>query len=284
VLTGGGSVTGLACPYCWVEIFSDEEDEGAVYEGWAMVAADGTFVFPGTPSGPYITATVTDGENNTSEFSAPIVPVVVRMGSGSAPPGNSVTVTLDVLNIPEPGLGAFTIDVCYDPGIVTPTDYVPGPALDEVVCNLTHTDDCVRCTGARAAAGAVGDLALVDLTFEVDAGASLGSQSPLTVTVVTLADVDGHDIGAATQDGMITAGLCGDVDCDGDVDAVDALFILQYVVGLRAPSDQCPPPAGHLYLPAGNVDCDGDVDAVDALFVLQYVVGLRPDLCVCAGP
>ena len=77
------------------------------------------------------------------------------------------------------------------------------------------------------------------------------------------------------------SGRCGDVDCDGDVDAVDALFIAQYVVALKLPSDQCPPPEGHLYLPAGDVDCDDDVDAVDALFVLQHVVGLRPELCVC---
>jgi len=62
---------------------------------------------------------------------------------------------------------------------------------------------------------------------------------------------------------------------------VDALFILQYVVGLRLPSDHCPPSEGHLYLPAGDVNCDDIVDAVDALFVLQHVVGLRPDLCVC---
>lgn len=75
--------------------------------------------------------------------------------------------------------------------------------------------------------------------------------------------------------------VCADVDCDDDVDAVDALFVLQYVVGLRSPSDQCPPPEGHLCLPAADVDCDDDVDAVDALFVLQHVVGLRPELCVC---
>jgi len=71
----------------------------------------------------------------------------------------------------------------------------------------------------------------------------------------------------------------GDVDCDDDVDAVNALFILQYVVGMRNGSDQCPPPPGSIYLPGADADCDGDVDAVDALFVLQHVVGLRPVLC-----
>jgi uncharacterized repeat protein (TIGR01451 family) len=74
---------------------------------------------------------------------------------------------------------------------------------------------------------------------------------------------------------------CGDVQCDGDVDAVDALFILQYVVGLRDGSNECPPPPETMYLPACDVDCDYDCDAVDALFVLQYVVGIRPELCVC---
>jgi parallel beta-helix repeat protein len=281
VLTGGGSVTGLACPYCWVQIFSDQEDEGAIYEGSTMVAADGTFVFPGTPSGPYITATVTDGEGNTSEFSDPMVPVIVRMESGYAAPGGSVTLTLETLNIPDPGLGAFTIEVSYDPSIIAPTAFAPGPGFDSVVCNLAYASDTVRCTGVHADAGAVGDLALADLTFQVDAGAVLGSQSPLAVAVVTLANVDDQAIGADTKDGAITVGLHGNVNCDGDVDAVDALFILQYVVGMKQAGDQCPPPPGALYLPAADVNCDNDVDAVDALFVLQYVVGLRPELGVC---
>jgi len=70
----------------------------------------------------------------------------------------------------------------------------------------------------------------------------------------------------------------GDADGDGDVDAVDAMFILQYVVGLREGSEQCPPLPGEICLPLSDADCDDDVDAVDALFVLQYVVGLRNEL------
>ena len=73
--------------------------------------------------------------------------------------------------------------------------------------------------------------------------------------------------------------VCADVNCDGQVDAVDVLFILQYVVGLRSSSDECPPPEDHLYLAAADVDHNDYVDVVDALFVLQYVVGSRPDLC-----
>jgi len=70
----------------------------------------------------------------------------------------------------------------------------------------------------------------------------------------------------------------GDVDCDGDSDAVDALKVLRHVASLPvSPGPGCPAVesqvAGH---PFGDVDCDDDVDAVDALKVLRYVAGLDP--------
>jgi len=64
---------------------------------------------------------------------------------------------------------------------------------------------------------------------------------------------------------------------------VDALFVLQHVVGMRSCSDQCPPPAGTLYCAAANVNGDAVIDAVDALFVLQCVVGLRSCEFQCGG-
>lgn len=90
---------------------------------------------------------------------------------------------------------------------------------------------------------------------------------------------------AGPQDLNLQCGqaLMGDADGNGKVDAVDAMFILQYVVGLRGGSEQCPPPLEEICLPLSDADCDGDVDAVDALFVLQYVVGLRPELCPSAA-
>jgi len=64
-------VSGVACPVCTVEIFSDEEDEGRVYEGTTIADAAGHFTLDkASPlTGPYLTATATDAEGNTSEFS-----------------------------------------------------------------------------------------------------------------------------------------------------------------------------------------------------------------------
>jgi hypothetical protein len=67
-----GTVAGGACPNCTVQIFSDDEDEGKVYEGQTAVNGIGTFVFTKSVplSGPHLTATATDLGGNTSGFSA----------------------------------------------------------------------------------------------------------------------------------------------------------------------------------------------------------------------
>ncbi|HEX9837733.1 MAG TPA: Ig-like domain-containing protein, partial [Anaerolineales bacterium] len=68
-----GTVSGTACANCTVEIFSDSGDEGAIYEGRVVADGNGAFIFEkGAPlAGPFLTATATDPDGNTSEFSQP---------------------------------------------------------------------------------------------------------------------------------------------------------------------------------------------------------------------
>jgi hypothetical protein len=76
VITGvdpvADTVTGTACPYCTVEVFSDCEDEGRLFEGTTEASDSGDFVFSkgSALTGPSITATCTDLDGNTSEFSS----------------------------------------------------------------------------------------------------------------------------------------------------------------------------------------------------------------------
>ena len=69
-----GSVFGTACPDCTIDIYSGDEDEGRLYEGSTTADGDGNWSFSGTPGGPNITATATDSDGNTSEFSEPLEP------------------------------------------------------------------------------------------------------------------------------------------------------------------------------------------------------------------
>lgn len=83
------TVSGTACPAappgadggCTVEVYSDQEDEGRWYEGTAVADAEGRFELSKTGgwSGRFLTATATDAEGNTSEFSAPVLVVRGRV-------------------------------------------------------------------------------------------------------------------------------------------------------------------------------------------------------------
>lgn len=85
----------------------------------------------------------------------------------------------------------------------------------------------------------------------------------------------------------------GDLDCDGDNDAVDALVQLQSIAGLDYNQQpDCPAIGSDLLQPAsepnifGDVDCDGDNDAVDALKQLQFVAAIpftQNDPCPAIG-
>ena len=86
----------------------------------------------------------------------------VSVSDGSAEDGASGDVTVDVTNVGDPGLGAWTIDISYDNDLLTATDC---SAEQGGVCNENFSDDSVRVTGASAG-GLDGDTSLGSITFE----------------------------------------------------------------------------------------------------------------------
>lgn len=85
----------------------------------------------------------------------------------------------------------------------------------------------------------------------------------------------------------------GDLDCDHDTDAVDALKALQYVAALPySQGPGCPVVGDGMIVDTqsevvfGDMDCDADIDAVDSLWILKYVAALPvnlPDGCAAIG-
>lgn len=80
-------------------------------------------------------------------------------------------------------------------------------------------------------------------------------------------------------------GTLGDVNCDGEANSIDALFILQYDVSMRTESASCPlqNPENEINLSNADVNNDGGVNAVDALLILQCDVGIANLFCENAG-
>jgi parallel beta-helix repeat protein len=68
-----GTIEGVTCARCTVEVFSTDADQGDVYEGQTTSDGVGYFTLDAGDAfgGPHLTATVTDAAGNTSGFSRP---------------------------------------------------------------------------------------------------------------------------------------------------------------------------------------------------------------------
>jgi hypothetical protein len=73
--------------------------------------------------------------------------------------------------------------------------------------------------------------------------------------------------------------VVGDTSCDTTRNVVDALYIMQYEVGLRTADNDCPLEPDTLFLPGCDVNGDMACNVVDALFIMQCEVGIPNSLC-----
>jgi hypothetical protein len=105
----------------------------------------------------------------------------VSIGSASVAPGGEGSVDLEATGIGDPGLGAWTLDITYDPDVVSVASCSPQQGG---VCNPAFADDMIRVTGASAS-GLEGDTTLATITFEC--GDEEGS-SDLDISINVLAD------------------------------------------------------------------------------------------------
>lgn len=126
-----------------------------------------------------------------------------------------------------------------------------------------------------------------DLIATVPGDGTAGTKYPLYVRSRSMHTYQGDVFPGGMMTFVTIQSSTPDVDCDSDWDAVDAMFILQYVVHMREPAYACPlpnpNPLPYLYLPGCDAQGDGDCDAVDAMFILQCVVHIPNDLCPGEG-
>jgi hypothetical protein len=205
----------------------------------------------------------------------------VRVGSGQVDPGGSITIPVEALEMPGAGLGAFTIEVHYDPAVVRVENCKHDPG--GLYSGLCHDDgQRIRLTGVSTV-GVPGDSLLAEVILH--AVGSDGDSTFLDVELLTIADPDGEPIDAGDEDGVITIGVPdGDVTCDNTTNASDAMFILQREVGLRPnDSNNCPLPGDALYRPGCDVSRDGLCNVIDALFILQCEIGIPNSFCPSAN-
>ncbi len=205
----------------------------------------------------------------------------VKIGSMSTTVGLQSEVELDALGIGAPGLGAWTIDVVYDPEVAA---VVSCTAEQGGICNSAYGEDTIRVAGISAY-GLEGDATLARITFSCEAvgeselapvlsvfsDATPGGPLPMAATVANGSvacseqKVDPSPTPKPTETPGAPPKLLGDANCDGYVNSVDAALILQFDAHLI---DSLP------CQDSADANGDGFINSIDAAIILQRDAGL----------
>lgn len=70
-IIGANPIGGTGCVRCTIEIFSDNGNQGAIFEGSTTASDTGVWSFTGAVHGPRVTVTATNASGYTSQFSQP---------------------------------------------------------------------------------------------------------------------------------------------------------------------------------------------------------------------
>lgn len=192
-----------------------------------------------------------------------VTPPQASVTSAEAPSGSEVTVSVEG-DSGDAAIGAFTIDLVYDPGVAVAGECATSLGL----CETGIDGNTARVAGISLG-GLRGHVEFVDVTFDVVGDP--GESTVLDVRIVELADLEYQDLVPQAEDidGEIgvssgPGAVKGDADCDGEISSTDALAVLRDVAGSAdAPCGQ-----------AADVDCDAELTSADSLGVLRYVASL----------
>lgn len=191
-----------------------------------------------------------------------------------AGPEGVAKVELRALNLVEPGLGAWTVDIHYNPEHVN----VAGCEAEHGgVCNPQYGENVIRVVGTNVA-GLTGDAVLasigftckklgdsnIELKIDVFADATPGNPTEMDVLLAN-GKAACKEEAQPTPTPKPDEKLLGDVDCDQEIDTIDAVLLLQYSAGLID---------GLECLTNADLNDDGSINALDASIILQIVAGL----------
>jgi len=203
---------------------------------------------------------------------------IISVAKVAVAPQQNIKVPVTVRNIPGgERLASITMQLTYDRSVITVNACEPVAAGFQLLCNATEAG-IIRLSGASAT-GINSPITLVELT--ITGLGTIGQVTPLTLSISTFENTSGVAIPVTQENGEVSiqSYLRGDVNCNQAVSSTDALFILQYMVGLKNAGEQCPLQEGQLFVPGCDMNQNGTCNSTDALVILKCAAQISDPHC-----
>lgn len=186
--------------------------------------------------------------------------VCVELVNCALESGSTVTVPVRITN--ATGLGGCGINVTYDASVVHVTDVISGN-MELLTHSINNESGWVRMNAINVTGQSGG---AVPANLELTAIGDAGSVSPLCVADATLLDTGYEIVPYVTGGGTCTIFLNGDVDDNAVVDMHDAIYLMQYLLGVAGFEE--------IVTEAADVNGDGEVTSHDAMYLAKHLIGI----------
>jgi CSLREA domain-containing protein len=236
-IDGLAPLRGLACAMCTVEIFSDSENEGRLFEG-SVFTSDGTWSFDGPLTGPNITATNTDQSDNTSPFSAPFALPTPTASPSASPtvtsPQNTPTASATRTQTPTRTLppSAATATRTRTPSAATATQTLP---LSAATATRTVPPSAATATRTRTPSAAP-----ATQTLPPSAATATRTVPPSAATATVTSQTPPATPSATATPPPGATATATRAPCTGDCNGDGSVTINELILGVRIALDQSP--------------------------------------------
>jgi len=207
-ISGLSPISGTSCANCTVDIYSDSADEGRTWEGSVLANGSGAWQLGVEVAGPNVTATATDSNGNTSEFSAPYAVPPTRKPDGRIRKGTGSLIGNNVYNLTgvnQTKTGSTTRGSTITFGLSLQNDgasdtfevRATGSTTSQYTVvyfrNSTNITSAVVAGTYTTPVLAKGDTFLITAKVKVNSSAAVGSSVTRLVTVTSVADSSKKD-------------------------------------------------------------------------------------------
>lgn len=201
-----------------------------------------------------------DQSDNTFSISALIT---LRVPDASGQPGTTGNIVNVWMNNQTNVRGLF-FTLTDTPDHLTALSVIPVGRATGFYTSFTETGSAVTIKMVHTSGGVmpVGNGPVAQITYNIAAGATLGTASSLDFTAVTIADANSQLVVPELVSGNFHYVLTGDLNASGTVDISDVNRAIEIVLRQGAPMTQ-------YELLSGDVDHDGDIDLYDVLGIFD---------------